>query len=164
MESAGQRRLAAARLHGDVGVPSRRHPGARRRRGAHRGRGRLGGHAPAKLVDLDSEQQLVSKVLGLEVRLATPAGDTLLQGRFKPAAFTDIWTRNTAAAAGDMAAAAMYQSVLTDLSWGDDTASPFLRQLRDETHGGKLSVKFNVDAYNMNFRSGVFATGRLVEQ
>jgi hypothetical protein len=119
------------------------------------------GTAPAKLVDLDSEQQLVSTVWGLKVRLATPAGDTLLQGQFEPAAFTDIWMRNTAAAAGDMAAGAMYHSVLTDLSWGD-TASPFLRQLRAAAGGGKLSIKFNVDAYNMNFQSGVFATGRLV--
>src|SRR5437763_7106458 len=44
--------------------------------------------APAKLVDLDPEQQLVSTIFGLEVRIVTADGaTTLLQGRFEPAAF-----------------------------------------------------------------------------
>src|SRR5215210_498687 len=47
--------------------------------------------APAKLVDLDSEQQLVSEIWGLQVRIADAAGNTLMRGDFDPAAFMDIW-------------------------------------------------------------------------
>ena len=49
--------------------------------------------APAKLVDLDPQQQLASTIWGLEVRLAEPDGRTRLVGRFAPASFTGIWIR-----------------------------------------------------------------------
>ncbi|MGH3168544.1 MAG: hypothetical protein ACRDN0_22015, partial [Trebonia sp.] len=121
------------------------------------------GTAPAKLVDLDSEQQMVSTIWGLEVRIATAGGDTLLGGRFEPAAFTDIWGRSSASGAtGDMQAAAMYQSVITDLWWADTAESPFLRQLREAAGQGLLSIKFNVDSFNMNYQDPRFATGRIV--
>jgi hypothetical protein len=121
------------------------------------------GTAPAKLVDLDPEQQLVSTIWGLEVRIATTAGATLVRGQFEAAPFTDIWTRSEGAGVpGDMRAAATYQSVLTDLRWADVSASPFLSQLREAADGGVLSIKFNVDAYNMNFDNPKFAMGRIV--
>jgi hypothetical protein len=118
---------------------------------------------PAKLVDLDPEQQLVSMIWGLEVRVATPAGDTLLGGQFEAAAFMDIWDRSQGpGAAGDFGAGAMYQSVLTSLRWGDTEASPFLRQLRAAATDGVLSVKFNVDGINLDFQSPKFLHGRIV--
>jgi hypothetical protein len=117
--------------------------------------------APAKLVDLDPEQQLASMIWGLEVRVATSAGDTLLRGQFEPAAFMDIWDRG-AQAAGDIGAGAMYQSVLTGLDWSDVSSSPFLRQLREAAGDGLLSIKFNVDGINLDFRSPGFLQGRLV--
>src|SRR5437868_2285075 len=43
--------------------------------------------APAKLVDLDSEQQLVSEIWGLQVRIADANGKTLMVGDYDPAAF-----------------------------------------------------------------------------
>jgi hypothetical protein len=107
---------------------------------------------PAKLVDLDPEQQLVSMIFGLELRLATASGETLLRGDFAPAAFTDLWDRAQAVpvsgpGAGDVAAGAMYQSVLTSVTWGDVSGSAFLRALRDAAAGEPLSVKFNVDGF-----------------
>ncbi|HEV2864308.1 MAG TPA: hypothetical protein VGX48_25140 [Pyrinomonadaceae bacterium] len=107
--------------------------------------------APAKLVDLDSEQQLVSEIWGLQVRLVGADGKTLLRGDFEPAGFIDIWSRapsNTAA--GDNAAGAMYQSVLTNLQWGDVLADSFLGALRQAAGDGLLSIKFNVDGINMS--------------
>jgi hypothetical protein len=125
--------------------------------------------APAKLVDLDPEQQLVSEIFGLELRIAAASGETLLRGDFEPAAFMDIWDRGAAgAAADDMAAGAVYQSVLTRLSWGDIGGSPFLESLRHAaaTDGsspsrGPLSVKFNVDGFSMA-PGARFMMGRLV--
>jgi hypothetical protein len=116
---------------------------------------------PAKLVDLDPEQQLVSMIWGLQVRLVDAAGATLLTGTYRPAAFMDIWDR-CPSARGDELAGAMYQSVLTDLQWGDLSASPFLQQLQAGASDGLLSIKFNVDAFDATVGSPTFTQGRIV--
>ena len=115
---------------------------------------------PAKLVDLDSEQQLVSEIWGLQVRIATADGTTLLAGDFEPAPFIDIWDRSTGGT-DDAAAGAMYQSVLTRLEWADVSSSVFLTALKQAAGDGVLSIKFNVDSFNMNFTSPDFMTGRI---
>lgn len=121
------------------------------------------GTAPAKLVDLDSEQQLVSAIWGLTVRIVTPGRDTLLSGQFEAAAFTDIWARSTdPTVRGDAQAAAMFQSVITSLQWGAAARSPFLRELRETADAGMLSIKFNVDTFNTNYQDPRFVTGRIV--
>src|SRR4051794_5753569 len=117
--------------------------------------------APAKLVDLDPEQQMVSTIFGLEVRIATADGSSFLRSSFEPAPFTDIWGR-AAAPGSDTNAGSMYQSVLTNLEWGDVSASPFLSDLRAAASDGLLSIKFNVDGFNMDFGSPDFMRGRIV--
>lgn len=117
--------------------------------------------APAKLVDLDSEQQLVSEIWGLQVRIAKADGTTVLIADFEPAAFIDIWDRSTDSAGGDTVAGAMYQSVLSNLQWSDVSSSPFLTALQAAATDGVLSIKFNVDSFNMDFTSPDFMTGRI---
>lgn len=117
---------------------------------------------PAKLVDLDSEQQLVSEIWGLQIRIATASGETLFTGDFEPAAFMDIWDRAASSSGGDQTAGAMYQSVLRNLKWGNVATSPFLTALKDAATDGLLSIKFNVDGFNMDFTSPEFMTGRIV--
>lgn len=118
--------------------------------------------APAKLVDLDSEQQLVSEIWGLQVRIAKADGSTLLLADFEPAAFMDIWDRSTVSDGGDTVAGTMYQSVLRNLQWSDVSSSPFLTALQAASTDGVLSIKFNVDTFNMDFTSPDFMTGRIV--
>ena len=118
-------------------------------------------HAPAKLVDLDSEQQLVSEIWGLQVRIADANGNTLMRGDFDPAPFADIWDRAAGASGGDNVAGAMYQSVLTNLHWADALGSPFLQQLQQAATDGLLSIKFNVDGFNLSYQSPDFMTGRI---
>jgi hypothetical protein len=110
---------------------------------------------------LDSEQQMVSEIWGLQVRIADTAGNTLMRGDFDPAAFADIWVRATGSDGDDMGAGAMYQSVLTNLQWCDVSASPFLSALRQAARTGLLSIKFNVDGFNMDNTSPDFMTGRI---
>ncbi|HZZ30461.1 MAG TPA: hypothetical protein VFE10_00590 [Phenylobacterium sp.] len=117
---------------------------------------------PAKLVDLDSEQQLVSEIWGLEVRIANARGETLVRGDFAPAAFADIWDRATGGGDGDIGAGATYQSVLQNLQWADVSASPVLSALRAAAGDGLLSIKFNFDGLNMDFKSPKFMCGRIV--
>lgn len=118
--------------------------------------------APAKLVDIDPEQQLASTIWGMEVRIATSAGENLLRGRFVPIAFVDFWGRVLGQNFGDEGASAMYQSVLTDLEWGNIGSSPFLTNLRESSGDGLLSIKFNVDGYHHDFMSPEFTMGRIV--
>jgi hypothetical protein len=114
----------------------------------------------AKLVDLDPEQQLVSEIWGMQVRICRQDGTTLLRSHYKTTAFADIWDR-AGSGGGDIGAGAMYQSVLHDLEWGDIGDSAFLQALRRSAHDGLLSIKFNVDGYNMDFGSPNFTRGRI---
>jgi hypothetical protein len=119
---------------------------------------------PAKLVDLDSEQQLVSEIWGLTIRIADAKGNTLLSGAFEPMAFIDIWFRARNAPPGsDAPAGAMWQSVLRDLQWGDVGGSSFLQDLKKAADAsGLLSIKLNTDGFNMDFTSPDFMCGRIV--
>jgi hypothetical protein len=120
---------------------------------------------PAKLVDLDPEQQLVSEIWGLTVRITDPSGKTIMRGEFEPAAFMDIWDRATGGSGigGDNVAGATYQSVLKNLEWGDVSNSPFLMALQQASSGnGLLSIKFNVDGINMGDATAAdFLCGRI---
>lgn len=119
---------------------------------------------PGKLVDLDPDQQLVSQIWGMTVRIASKDGRTLMSGKFEPCAFFDLWSRATGGgAAGDMAMGTQWQSVLTDVLWADDlSGSAALVALQRSSMRGMLSIKFNVDGYNMTYDSANFTTGRIV--
>lgn len=117
--------------------------------------------APAKLVDLDPMQQMVSTIWGLELRICDATGTTLVRGTFEPAGFFDIWDR-ARRGGGDINACAMYQSILTGVQWSDVTGSPFLTALRGAQQGDLLSVKFMVDGYDMTATSPTFTLGRIV--
>ena len=114
----------------------------------------------AKLVDLDSEQQGVSEIWGLDIRIADAAGNTLMKARYETAAFMNLWLR-WPTGGGDKSGGAMYQSLLTNIEWGDTGGSPFLQKLREAASTGLLSIKFNVDAFDDDFRSPTFTLGRV---
>ncbi|MFD2091496.1 hypothetical protein [Blastococcus deserti] len=107
------------------------------------------GITPAKLVDLDPDQQLVSQIFGMQVALSDGAGNLLVQGAMRPVAFTDIWRRGVTGS-GDEAACAAYQSTLETTEWADQQTSQFLGRLRDAAGGRPLAIKFNVDGYSMS--------------
>ncbi len=117
--------------------------------------------APAKIVDLDPCQQMVSMLFGLEVRITDAAGVARFRGTYEPAAFFDIWAR-APGGFSDPTACAYYQSVLTALEWGDISSSPFLTALRDASPDRLLSIKFMVDGYNATFGDAEFTRGRIV--
>lgn len=117
---------------------------------------------PAKLVDLDTDQQMVSEVWGLRVKVAISATDYFI-GLFRVAPFDDIWGRlqNADPNAGDNAAGAYYQSVLELVSWSDRTSSPLLRALKQASPAA-LSIKFVVDSFQMDSEHADFTQGRIV--
>jgi hypothetical protein len=117
---------------------------------------------PAKLVDLDPDQQMVSQIWGLEVRICAKDGTNLVRGSFKAAPFTDLWIRALTAAARDQKAGAMYQSTIGDLEWGPAGGSDFVDALRAAATDGLLSIKFNVDGYDRRPGTDGFTFGRAV--
>jgi hypothetical protein len=109
-----------------------------------------GDRVSAKLVDLDPEQQMVSMIYGLELRLVDPVSrKVLMRGQFQPAPFYDIWFQRGLQTSGDSSASAFYQSVLTDVEWGDLAGSQVLQAMRAASVAGQLSIKFNTDSYSM---------------
>lgn len=115
-----------------------------------------------KLVDLDPEQQMVSQIWGMLVRLTNGTTD-LFSGPFAAAPFTDMWSRAQGqGSSGDIGASAVYQSVIGPVTWGDPGDSTLLKQLMAAAPEGYLSIRFNVDSYNMNIGTPGFTLGRCV--
>ncbi len=120
-----------------------------------------GDRVSAKLVDLDPNQQMVSTIFGLEVRIVDPGSrQVLMRGSFEPAGFYDIWFGRGVGRGGDMGASAFFQSVLTGVQWGDIGHSPALQALRQASLDGRLSIKFMTDSYGMRLPNRGF--GRFV--
>lgn len=107
-----------------------------------------GDRSSAKIVDLDPDQQGVSMIFGLTVRLVDSQGLVLMQGDFEPAAFFDLQF-NRSAGGGDLGASAYFQSILQNVEWGDVSASPCLKQMKQKSLPGMLSIRFITDGYQM---------------
>ena len=113
-----------------------------------------------KIVDLDAQQQMVSELWGVIVRLVS--GDkNLFIGEYQTAAFTNIWMTRSPALKGDTCAAAVYQSVIKNLVW--DLAnfnSRYLKEL-NEVSPNQVSIQFTVDRFNMTHDDPQFSLGRI---
>lgn len=103
--------------------------------------------APGKLVDLDPQQQMVSQIWGLQVRLLNVNSDSCFEGDFAPVAFVNLWQRQQTGVRRDQLLSACYQSVLEHVEWGDVSDSPLLTALKATSAKGMLSIQFNVYGY-----------------
>ncbi len=113
----------------------------------------------AKLVDLDSEQQMVSQIWGLQIKVSASDSQYFV-GNFQVVCFNDIFLR-VVGGAPDSLFSAYYQSILTDVKWSDKISSPFLKQLQ-KVSPNTLSIKFVVDGYDDDSSSPTFNQGRVV--
>jgi len=114
-----------------------------------------------KMVDLDSQQQMVSEIWGLIIRIGQ--GDTnFVKGDYEVAAFTNIWFNRSTDKSGDAGAGATYQSIIKNLEWSiENSGSRYLKELK-ETSADNLSIQFTVDRYDGNHKSPNFTIGRMV--
>lgn len=118
-----------------------------------------------KMVDLDSQQQMVSQLWAVRLQISTAQGELLFQGDIKPVSFRDVQFRQTAGAkVNGQPRGATWTSVLTNIEWGEKaSASPFLKNLRATTQGGKLSINLNAFGYYYNHAAdGRFSLGRII--
>ena len=113
---------------------------------------------PAKLVDLDTEQQMVSQIFGLQVKIAISDSEYVV-GDFRVTNFNDIFVR-VINGRPDSMFSAYFQSVLDNVQWSN-IQSPFLQKLQSVSPN-TLSIKFVVDGYNDDSTSPQFNQGRIV--
>lgn len=114
--------------------------------------------AAAKLVDLDTEQQMVSQIFGLQVKVAVSDTEYFV-GDFRVINFNDIFLR-VINGTPDSIFSAYFQSVLDNVQW-NCIESPFLQKLQSVSPN-TLSIKFVVDGYNDDSTSPQFNQGRIV--
>jgi hypothetical protein len=100
--------------------------------------------ANGKFVDLDPQNQMVSELYGVRMRILDAEGNEVLRGDYEPSPVDDVWLRaRLPSGRGDPSGC--YQSVLTGLRWGD-VRSPALQAIRAATTGDVLSVKLVMDS------------------
>ncbi len=118
--------------------------------------------APGKLVDLDPQQQMVSMIFGMQVRVDGPHADALFQGNFYPAPFTNLWKRQQHGPKTDQQLCAYYQSVLDNVVWSENIESTLLKKLKDATQDDMLSINFNVYGFGRDPSQPRYTMGHLV--
>ncbi|MEA5259096.1 hypothetical protein VB264_14970 [Arcicella aquatica] len=123
------------------------------------------GRPTGKMVDLDPDQQMVSALWCVQLRICTPQNEVLLQGDISTTSFRDIQMRQVQGAAiNGQALGASWTSVLTNLVWGEKaSSSPFLTLLKETTQGNKLSINLNAFGYYYaHAADGRFSLGRIL--
>ncbi len=126
------------------------------------------GNYPAKLVDLDPDNQGLSQIWGLHVQvsIADPTDRTKVlasvAGKMPPTAFGDLWNRAANAPRPGMPTmSASFQAVLEEVTWVNASASPILAALQ-KISPTSLSIRFTVDSYQPNSNERNFTYGRVV--
>jgi hypothetical protein len=118
--------------------------------------------APGKLVDLDPQQQMVSMIFGMQVRLAGPHNEALFEGGFKAAPFINLWKRQQTGVKMDQQLCAYYQSVLEKVVWSGNINSDLLNELKAATQDDMLSINFNVYGFGRDPSLPRYTMGHLV--
>jgi hypothetical protein len=118
--------------------------------------------APGKLVDLDPQQQMVSEIWGMQVRLVNADLATVMQGEFLPAAFVNLWQKQITGVRRDQQLAACYQSVLEGVQWAGRSGSELLDAIAAASAGGLLSIEFNVFGYARDATIPRYTMGHIV--
>ncbi|HEX3580834.1 MAG TPA: hypothetical protein VH087_03670 [Thermoanaerobaculia bacterium] len=117
------------------------------------------GNVPAKLVDLDTEQQGVTRLFGLNLQIVlSGSSQPSMQGLWMNAGtLVNLWLNRVPSMAGtDTGAGGAFQSVLQSIQWSG--GSPFLNQLQTAAANG-LSVRLSVFGYDGNSASPTFQSG-----
>lgn len=117
--------------------------------------------APGKMVDLDPQQQMVSQIWGMQVRLQSADGQALLQGDYEPAAFTNLWQRQQSGQPMDQQLACCFTSILSGVQWPPSLPSRALAALRQASAAGFLSLHMNVWGYARDPVNQRYSLGRV---
>lgn len=118
--------------------------------------------APGKMADLDPQQQMVSQVWALQVRLTDNVERALFIGDMLPVGFMNLWKRQQTQAFNDQTLAANYQSILENVQWHGHSHSPVLEAMRKATQHGLLAIEFNLFGYGRDPSIPRYTQGHIV--
>jgi hypothetical protein len=126
---------------------------------------------PAKIVDLDPDNQGISQIWGLQIQISIPSPEdptrvlASMTATMPPTAFCDLWgrvmTQSNSSPSIVSTMSAAFQAVLTDVKWVNATASPLLSKLQ-EVSPNSLSIRFIVDSFQLDANQAHFTYGRVV--
>lgn len=115
-----------------------------------------------KIVDLDPQQQMVSEIWGMRLRLAGLKTGDVFAGDYLPSPFINLWGRQQQASApNDQTLAAVYQSILRGVVWTGTGGSKVLDALSRATQDGRLSINMNVYGYGRDPTNPRYTIGRV---
>ena len=115
-----------------------------------------------KLVDLDPQQQMVSQIWGMRLRLTDSKEPALFSGEFVPTGFTNLWLRQqNAVNPMDQMLGAIYQTILRDVAWQGAANSKVLDTLRRVSEDGSLAIEMNVYGYGRDPSIPRYTLGRV---
>lgn len=118
--------------------------------------------APGKMADLDPQQQMVSQIWALQVRLTDNVERALFIGDMLPVGFMNLWKRQQTQAFNDQTLAANYQSILENVQWHGHSHSPVLEAMRKATQHGLLAIEFNLFGYGRDPSIPRYTQGHIV--
>lgn len=112
-----------------------------------------------KLVDLDPQQQAVSEIWGLRIALEDTQNRRWFDGQYEVGTFTNLWKRQQTSANFDQTLAAVFQSQIGGILWGDVAQSEVLTALQAACGGGPLSICFNTFGFDRDPNASDYTTG-----
>jgi hypothetical protein len=123
------------------------------------------GRSAGKMVDLDPQQQMVSQLWAVKLRITNSAGDEILVGDLFTTAFRDLQIRQTdGGKVNGQPLGATWTSTLENIVWGKKAKDyKILKELKAETQENRLSVNLNgFGYYYAHAADGRFSLGRLL--
>ncbi|MCD4485281.1 hypothetical protein LQR31_12430 [Chromobacterium vaccinii] len=118
--------------------------------------------APGKMADLDPQQQMVSQIWAMQVRLTDDVERALFIGDMLPVGFMNLWQRQQQGVRSDQLLAANFQSILENVQWNGQIHSPVLEAMRQATQNGLLSIEFNLFGYGRDPSIPRYTQGHIV--
>ena len=115
-----------------------------------------GTRVPAKLVDLDPQANKFAEVWGWRILVGE-----YFSADYVPTPFQYRWVKSTNGSDGDAEQGAAGQSILTNINWNETAEiahSQILQKIRNAT---RLSIRFNMDAFNEVPYNPYFGWGRI---
>jgi len=117
---------------------------------------------PARMVDMDPDQQSITQIYGLQIKV-TFRDNTGFYGPLEVPSLTDLWYGRVPSCPGDSGASGFFQSVIPidKIAWQGLERSAFLRVFKAAAVKG-ISVKWMLDAYQGQKDHPDFNRGRVV--
>lgn len=125
----------------------------------------FGGRSAGKMVDLDPQQQGVSELWAVKLEISKDDGTILLTGDIVVTAFRDLQRRQyQGSEINGQPLGASWTSVIENIVWAEESWHyRVLRELRERTHGNRLSVNLNAFGYYYRHAAdGRFSLGRII--